>query len=160
MVFSFLALWNLKCNLRVVLKEAVHARTPSLSHTHTHTIKSAISEFLVMWYKIICICICWRRWPHTRSKYWAFCESAALVIGADVHYSLIVYKYSSNHKAWWIMFLVLFYFLCYHLDPFYGTDLFKFAIYAVLSFENGTVHSQGIIAGICHRLRNLGTAFV
>jgi len=37
------------------------------------------------------------------------------------------------------------YFLCYHLDPFYGTDLFKFAIYAVLSFENGTRRNQGIV---------------
>jgi pentatricopeptide repeat protein len=58
------------------------------------------------------------------------------------------------------MFSALFYFLCYHLDPFYGTDLFKFAIYAVLSFGNGTGHTQGIIAGIYHRLRCLGTAFV
>jgi hypothetical protein len=56
--------------------------------------------------------------------------------------------------------VVLFYYLCYHLGPFYGTDLFKFAICAVLSFENGTGLTQGIIAGIYHRLRYLGTAFV
>jgi hypothetical protein len=58
------------------------------------------------------------------------------------------------------MFSVLFYFLCYRLDPFHGTDLFKFAIYAVLSSENGTGHTQGFVAGIYNRLRHLGTALV
>jgi hypothetical protein len=96
----------------------------------------------------------------TRGKYWAFCESAVFVTGADARYFLVAYKYSSNHKTRWIMFSELFYFLCYNLDLSHGTDLFKFAIYAVLSFENGTGHTQGIVAGIYNRLRYLGTAFV
>jgi len=58
------------------------------------------------------------------------------------------------------MFSVPFYFLCYHLDLFYGTDLFKFDIYAVLFFENGTGHAQGITAGIYNGLRYMGTDFV
>jgi len=33
-------------------------------------------------------------------------------------------------------------------------------MYAVLSFGNGTGHTQGIVAGIYNRLRYKGTAFV